>query len=184
MSLHESPSERIPVPSSPAEERNDLEIWWIFPSWILYLRALKSVDFINFRSPQRWSPQTCTVVRGDPCHFVDAVNEFTLIWFANLAWMKQSRYIKIWCWIFLCWSLYFKVLISASFGLRKGPPQTCTVARGDPSHFVDALKGFTLMAWMKQSRSDVGIFFVEAFKVRPTKEMYWMFLCWSLSLNP
>ena len=63
------------------------------------------------------------------------------------------------------------MLISASFGLRKGPPQTCTVARGDPSHFVDALKGFTLMAWMKQSRSDVGIFFVEAFKVRPTRNV-------------
>lgn len=60
------------------------------------------------------------------------------------------------------------MLISASFGLCKGPPQTCTVARGDPSHFVDAFKGFTLMAWMKQSRSDVGIFFVEDFKVRPT----------------
>ena len=93
--LHGSSWQEIPVPSSPAEERNDLEIWWIF-SFLDSL--LKSLDFINFRSPQRWSPQTCTVARGDPCHFVDAVNEFTLIHWLDLqtwhGWNNQdiSRY--------------------------------------------------------------------------------------------
>ena len=131
----------------------------------LFKSLFKSVDFINSPSPQRWSPRTCTVARGDPCHFVDAVNGFTLIWFANLAWVKQSRYGV---------GFFFVEVFTSKCWFRRFPrvlPQTCTVARGDPSHFVDAFKGFTLMAWMKQSRSDVGIFFVEVFKVRPTKEM-------------
>ena len=114
-------------------------------------KSIRRLNLYKFNGPR--VPSTKRLVGG--CDFTKSLqwistgrhpSPIQFCWGKKWCWIFSQSLLKFhkkkkWCWIVLRWSLYFKVLISAFWGLHKGPPpQNCTLARGGPGHVVKALK--------------------------------------------